>query len=126
MLNMDPSKKSYLSIAALDLTEDTSLPLNPQLHYLFLTEHGITDIKACKAALSDPDTLTYDQVFLDPALKNGRKVPTRKSHNCKAKTHGLKFQPKKPLPRFFQAHGYLVTRELLQESSPSSRQDIVS
>ena len=28
---MDPSKKSYVTIAALDLTEDTSLLLNPHL-----------------------------------------------------------------------------------------------
>ena len=56
-------------------------------------------------------------------LKNGRKAPTRKSHRWKAKR--LKFQLQKPLPRFFQAHGYSITRELLKESSPSSRQDIV-
>ena len=87
MLNMDPSKKSYASIAALDLTEDTPLPLNHQLPHLFLTEIEITDIQACRAALSDPDTLTYDQVLLDPDMKNGRKVPTMKSHSWKAKTH---------------------------------------
>ena len=73
MLNMDPSKKSYASIAALDLTEDTSLPLNSQLHHLLLTELGITDIQACKAALSDPDTLTYDQVLLDPDIEQWKK-----------------------------------------------------
>ena len=73
MLNVDPSKKSYASIAALDLTEDTSLPLNPQLHHLLLTELGITDIQACKAALSDPDTLTYDQVLLDPDIEEWKK-----------------------------------------------------
>ena len=63
-----PSKKSYASIAALDLTEDTSLPLNPHLHHLLLTEPGIPDIQACKTALSDPDTLTYDQGLLDPDI----------------------------------------------------------
>ena len=73
MLNVDPSKKSYASIAALDLTEDTSLPLNPQLHHLLLTELGITDIQACKAALSDPDTLSYDQVLLDPDIEEWKK-----------------------------------------------------
>ena len=50
MLNMDLSKRSYASIAA-DLTEDTSLPLNPHLHHLLLTELEITDIQACKAGL---------------------------------------------------------------------------
>ena len=69
MLNMDPFKKSYASIAALDLTEDTSFPLNPHLHHLLLTELGITDIQGCKATLSDPDTLTYDQVLLDPDIE---------------------------------------------------------
>ena len=59
-------------------------------------------------------------------LKNERKTPTKKSHNWKAKTHELKFQLQKPLPRFFQGHGYFMTRELLQESSPSSSLDIVS
>ena len=70
---MDPSKTSYASIAALDLTGDTSLPLNPQLHHLLLTELGITDIQACKAALSDPDFLTYDQVLLDPDVEEWKK-----------------------------------------------------
>ena len=70
MLNMDPSKKSYASIAALDLTEDTSPPLNPHLHHLLLTGLGITAIQACKAALSDPDDLTYDQVLLDPDIEH--------------------------------------------------------
>ena len=68
-LNMDPSKKSYASIVALDLTDKTSLPLNPHLHHILLTELGITDIQAYKAAISDPETLTYDQVFLDPDIK---------------------------------------------------------
>ena len=102
---MDPSKKSYASIAALNLTENTSLPLNPQLHHLLLTELGITDIQACNAALSDPDTLTNDQVSWIQTLKNGRKAHPRKSHSWKAKTHGLKFELQKPLPRFVQAHG---------------------
>ena len=70
---MDPSKKSYASIAALDSTEDTSLPLNPHLHHLLLTELGITDIQACKEALSDPDTLTYDQVLLDPDIEEWKR-----------------------------------------------------
>ena len=70
---MDPSKKSYASIAALDLTEDTSLCLNPQLHHLLLTELGTTDIQVCKAALSDPDTLIYDQVLLDPDIEEWKK-----------------------------------------------------
>ena len=121
-----PFKKSYASIADLDLTEDTSLPLNPHLYYLLVTDLGITDIQPCKAALSDPDTLTYDQALLDPDIEEWKKVPTKKSPSWKAKTHGLKSQLQKPLPRFFQAYGYLVTKELLQESSPSSRQDIVS
>ena len=43
VLNMDPSKKSYDSIAALDSTEETSL-LKFCLHHLLLTEFGITDI----------------------------------------------------------------------------------
>ena len=62
---MDSSKKSYASIVVWDLTEVTSLHLNFQLHHLLLTEFGITDIQACKAALSDPDTLTFDQVLSD-------------------------------------------------------------
>ena len=70
---MDHSKKSYASIAALDLTEDTSLPLHSQLHPLLFTELGITDIQACKAALSDPDTLTYDHVLLDPDIEEWKK-----------------------------------------------------
>ena len=68
-----PSKMSYTSITDLDLTEDTSLPLNPQLHHLLLTELEITDIQACKAALSDPDTLTNDQVLLDPDIEEWKK-----------------------------------------------------
>ena len=70
---MDPSKKSYASIRALDLTEDTSLALNPHLQHLLLTKLGITDNQACKAALSDPDTLTYDQVLLDPDIEEWKK-----------------------------------------------------
>ena len=73
MLNMDPSKESYASIAALDSTEETSLPLNFHLHHLLLTEFGITDIQACKAALSDPDTLTYDQNLSDPDIEEWKK-----------------------------------------------------
>ena len=73
MLNMDPSKKSNASIAALDLNEDTSLPLNPHLHHLLLTKFGYTNIQRCEAALSDPDTLSYDQVFLDPDIEEWKK-----------------------------------------------------
>ena len=73
MLNMDPSKKSFASIVALDLNEATSLPLNPHLHHLPLTKFGITDIQAGKAALSDPDTLTSDQVLLDPDIEEWKK-----------------------------------------------------
>ena len=81
MLNMVSYKKSYASIAALDLTEATSLPLNSYLHHLLLTEFGITDILACKAALSDPETLTYDQVLSDTDIEEWKKVLTRKSHS---------------------------------------------
>ena len=126
MFNMDPSKKSYASIAALDLTEDTSFLLNPQLHHLLLTELGITDIQTCKAALSDPDTLTHDQVLLDPDIEEWKKSTHKEITQLESKDTWLKFQLQKPLPRFFQAHGYFITRELLQESTPSSRQDIVS
>ena len=63
MLNVDPSKKSYASVVILDWNQATSLPLNHNLHHLLLTEFGITEIQPCKAALSDPDTLTYDQVL---------------------------------------------------------------
>ena len=81
MLNMDPSKKSYASIAALDLTEATSLPLNSHLHHLLLTKFGITYIQAYKAALLDPDTPTYDQDLSDPDIEEWKKVLTRKSHS---------------------------------------------
>ena len=40
---------------------------------VILTELGITDIQACKAALSDPDILTYDQVLLDPEIEEWKK-----------------------------------------------------
>ena len=70
---MDPSKKSYVSIAALDSTEDTSIPLNFHICHLLLTEFGITDIQPCKAALSDPDILTYDQVLSDPDIEEWKK-----------------------------------------------------
>ena len=73
MLNMDPSKKSYESIAALGLNEVTSLPLNHHFHHLLLAEFGVTNIQACKAALSDPDTLAYDQVLLDPDIEQWKK-----------------------------------------------------
>ena len=43
---MNLSKKSYVCISALDLTEDTALPLNPHLHHLHLTELRISDIQA--------------------------------------------------------------------------------
>ena len=75
MLNMDSSKKSYASIAALDLTEDTSLPLNPHLHHLLLTELGITDIQACKAALSDPNTPLMIKFSWIQTWKKGREAP---------------------------------------------------
>ena len=65
--------KSCASIAELDLTEDTSLALNPHLHHLLLTEFGITDIQAYKAALSDPDTLTYFQILSDPDIEEWKK-----------------------------------------------------
>ena len=63
----------HKSIAALDLNESTSLPLNPHLHHLVLTEFGITNIQACKAALSDPDTLSYDQILSDPDIEEWKK-----------------------------------------------------
>ena len=74
MLNMDPSKKSYASIAALILNDATSLSLNPHLHHLLLIEFGITNIQACMAAISDPDTLTYDQVLSDPDIEEWKKT----------------------------------------------------
>ena len=55
------------------MNEATSLPLNHHLHHLLLTEFGITDIQACKAALSDPETLTYDQVLSDPDIEDWKK-----------------------------------------------------
>ena len=73
MLTMDPFKKSYASITAMELTEATSLPLDPQLHHLLLTELGITDIQSCKGALSDPETFTYDQVLSDPDIEEWKK-----------------------------------------------------
>ena len=114
-----PSKKSYVSVAALDLTEDTSLPLNPNLHHLLLTELGITDIQAYKAALSDQIPSLMIKFSWIQTSMNGRTAPTRKSHSWKAKTHGLKFQLQKPLPRFFLTHGYFIAGELPQESSAS-------
>ena len=87
---MDPSKKSYASIAALDLTEDTPLPLNPQLHRLLLTEHGITDIQACTAALSDPDTLTYDQVLMDPDIEEWKKSTHKETMQLESKDTWVK------------------------------------
>ena len=81
MLNMDPSKKSYASIAALDLNEAASLPLNHHLRHLLLTEFGITNIQVCRAALSDPDTLTYDQVLSDPDIEEWKKSALKESHN---------------------------------------------
>ena len=70
---MDPSNKSYASIAALDFDEATSLPLTHHLHHLHLTQFGITNIQACNAALSDPDTLTYEQVLLDANIEEWKK-----------------------------------------------------
>ena len=73
MLSINPSKKTYAPIAAQDLKEATSLPLNPHLHHLLMTEFEITDIQAFKAALSDPDTLSYDQVLSDPEIEEWKK-----------------------------------------------------
>ena len=126
MLNMDPSKKSYASIEALDLTENTSLPLNPQLRYLLLTQLGITAFQVYKAALSYPDTLTYDQVLLDPDIEEWKKSAHKEITQLESKDNGLKFELQKPLPKFFHVNGYFVARELLQESSPSSRHDIMT
>ena len=81
MLNMDTFKKSYASIAALSFIEATSLPHSPHLHHVLLTKFRITYIQACKAALSDPDTLTYDQVLLNPYIEEWKKGPTKKSHS---------------------------------------------
>ena len=43
------------------------------LHHLILTKFVITDILARKAALSDTDTFTYDQVLLDPDIDDWKK-----------------------------------------------------
>ena len=43
------------------------------LHHLILTKFVITDILARKAALSDTDTFTYDQVLLDPDIDEWKK-----------------------------------------------------
>ena len=51
--------------------------LKSHLHQLLLTEFGITDIQASKAALSTPDTLTYDQVLSDPDIEE-RKISAHK------------------------------------------------
>ena len=66
--------------AALDLTENIYIPINPQLHHLFLNELGITDIQACKAALSDPYALTYDQVLLDPDIEECNHTAAKQRH----------------------------------------------
>ena len=55
-----------------------SLPLSFHIHHLLLTEFQITDIQAHKAAVSDPDTLTYDQVLSDPDIEECKNVLTRK------------------------------------------------
>ena len=109
------SKMSYASIAALDLTEDT-----PQLHHLLLTELGMTDIQASKAALSDPDTLIYDQVLLDPGIEEWKKSAHKEITQLERKDTWVEVPTSEATSRFLQAHGCFVTRELLQESSPSS------
>ena len=62
-----------------------SLPLNPQLRHLLLTELGITDIQTCKAVLTDPDTLTYDQVLLDPDIEEWKKSTHKEITQLKSK-----------------------------------------
>ena len=80
-VNMDPSKKTSASIAALDLNEATSLPLNHHLHHLLLSKFGITNIQACKAALQDQTPSLMIKCSQIQTLKNGRKVHTMKSHS---------------------------------------------
>ena len=107
-----PLQNFYASIVVIDLTEDTSLLLNPQLHPLLL---------ASKAALSDPDTLAYDQVLLDPDIEEWKKSTHKEITQLESKDTLVEVATSEATPRFFQAHGYFVARELLQESSPSSR-----
>ena len=123
MLNMDPTKKSYASIAASDLTEDTSL-----LNFITFSSLNLESLifKLARQPSQTQITSLMIKFSCIQTFLNRRKAPTRKSHNWKAKTHGLKFQLQKPLPTCFQAHGYFIVRELQQESSPISRQDSVS
>ena len=86
---MDLSKKFYASNAALDLSEATSLPLNSHLHHLLLTKFGITDIQTCKAALSDSDTLTYDQVVSDADIEEWKKRGHKENNTITMTQPGL-------------------------------------
>ena len=119
-----PLKRSYASVAALDCTEDTSLPLNPQLHHLLLTELGITDIQASKAALSDP--LTYDQVLMDPDIEQWKKRTHKEITQLESKDTWVEVPTSEATSKILPGTWYCIARELLQESSPSSREHIVS
>ena len=62
--------------------------LNPYLHHLVLTKFRITYIQACKAALSDPDTLSYDQVLLDPDIEEWKKSDHKENTQLESKALG--------------------------------------
>ena len=91
------------------MTEDTSLPLNPHLHHLHLTELGVIDIQARKTALSDPDTLTYDQVLLDPDIEEWKKSIHKEITQLESKDTWVEVPTSEVTSKILP--GYFVTRE---------------
>ena len=122
-VDMDPSKKSYASIAALDLNENISLPLNAHLHHLLLTEPGITDIQACKAALAEPDTLTYDQVLLCPDFEEWKKSTHKEITQLESKDTGVEVPTSEDRSSNFRRHFQDSSRHMGISSQESSHRN---
>ena len=69
------------------------------------------DIEACKAALSDPDTLIYDQVLLDPDIEEWKESAHKEITKLERKDTWVEVPTSEATSRFLQAHGCFVTNE---------------
>ena len=59
--------------------------MNYHLYHTLLQQSNLCDLAICKAAASDPDTLSFDQILLEPNLDQWKAAAQREIEALEAK-----------------------------------------
>ena len=86
---MDPANTTYAA-NVLVLNDDAFECLTVPVYRALLLQCNLYDLEVCKAVVSDPDTLLFDQILLDQTWTSGRNLQPRRSKHWKAKGLGRK------------------------------------